>query len=137
MWMEEFIMETKATKEKIWSLWIDVKNWNKWDDSVEYSSLNGNFENGTKGILKTLNGPKSSFIIIDCVENKSFTSRSKLPLCTMDFVHELVDENNVLKINHCIKIYGALEFIFKNIIGKNAAKNIQIAVKKLVTLAEN
>ena len=136
MWMEEFALETKAAKEKIWSLWTDVKNWNKWDDSVEYASLNGNFENGTRGALKTLNGPRSAFVLTDCVENKSFTSRSKLPLCTMDFIHELAEENNGIKVRHRIKIYGPLEFVFKNVIGKNAAKNMPIAVKKLIDSAE-
>jgi hypothetical protein len=68
------------------------------------------------------------------VVNKSFTSHSKLPLCTMDFLHELVDENNSLKIRHCIKIYGPLTFVFKNVIGKSASKNLPIAVKKLIDL---
>jgi hypothetical protein len=136
MWIKEFSMECKASKEKIWSIWIDVENWKRWDDSVEYSRLNGDFSNGTQGYIKTLNGPKSSFNLIDCIENRSFTSRSKLPLCTMDFVHEIVEENNTLKIKHSIKIYGLLEFVFKNVIGVNAAKSIPIAVKKLIELSK-
>jgi hypothetical protein len=52
----------------------------------------------------------------------------------MDFVHELIKGENGVKIKHCIKIYGLLTFIFKNVIGKNAAKGLPIAVKKLVDL---
>ncbi|MDR3244800.1 MAG: hypothetical protein LBT50_00020 [Prevotellaceae bacterium] len=124
-------METKSPAEKIWSLWVDVENWNKWDDSVEYSSINGKFENGTQGIIKNLKGPKSVFKLLDCVQNKSFTTRAKLPLCTMDFVHELIDENNGLKIRHSVKISGQLTFIFKNIVGKKGAKDLPNAVEKL------
>jgi hypothetical protein len=136
MWQKEFSIKTDATNEKIWSLWTDVENWKKWDDSVEYSNLDGDFKNGARGFLKTLNGPKASFTLVDCVKNRSFTSRLKLPLCTLDFVHELFrDENNVLKIRHKVKIYGFLTFIFKNVIGKNAASGLQPAVKKLIERA--
>jgi hypothetical protein len=134
MWQEEFIMEINVPEDKIWQLWTDVENWEKWEESVEYANINGNFENGTTGTLKSVNGPKSTFYLKDVVVNKSFTSRSKLPLCTMDFVHELVKDGNSLQIKHCIKIHGLLTFVFKNIIGKNAAKGLPAAVKKLVDL---
>jgi hypothetical protein len=52
----------------------------------------------------------------------------------MDFVHEIEQDKNGVKIKHCIKIYGLLTFLFKNVIGKNAAKGLPIAVKKLVGL---
>jgi hypothetical protein len=137
MWVEEFSMETKSTSERIWQLWADVENWKKWDDSVEFSNSDGKFDNGNYGSLKTIGGPKSKFCLKNCVVNKSFTSQMKLPLCTMEFIHELVNENNGLKIKHCIKIYGPLTFLFKNVIGKNAAKSLPLAVKKLVDLAEH
>jgi hypothetical protein len=137
MWVNSFSMEIKAPVETIWQLWTDVENWKKWDDSVEYSKIDGEFENGMLGTLKTVNGPKAKFRLKNITINKSFTSQLKLPLCTVDFVHELVNENNLLKIRHSIKIYGPLTFIFKNVIGKNAAKDLPAAVKKLVDMTEN
>ena len=137
MWISEFSMEINVSKEKIWQLWTDVENWKKWDDSVEYSKISGTFENGTHGILKPVNAPKSTFRLKDVVVNRSFTSQSKLPFCTIDFIHEIVDENNCVKITHCIKIHGALTFIFKNVIGKNAAKSLPNAVSKLVEMTKD
>jgi hypothetical protein len=131
MWQVAYTIETKLSAEKIWSLWADVENWKEWDDSVEYSNIHGKFENGTLGIIKNLKGPKSVFKLVNCVPNKSFTTRAKLPLCTMDFVHELIEEDHVLKIRHGIKIFGPLAFIFKNAVGKNAAKDLPKAVEKL------
>jgi hypothetical protein len=137
MWTSEFLMETNASPEKIWQLWADVENWKKWDESVEFSTLDGNFENGAFGVLKALHAPKSKFCLENVIMNKSFTSRSKLPLCTMDFIHKLIHENDDLKIKHCIKMYGPLTFIFKQMIGKNVAKALPAAVKKLVDMAQN
>jgi hypothetical protein len=138
MWHEEFSMEAKATKEKIWSLWADVKNWPKWNVGIEYANINGNFEDGTWCSLKMINFPESLFILFvlkDCVPNKSFIGRYKLPLCTIDFGCKLIEENNKLGIKHEIKIYGPLTFIYKNSIGKTLAKNLPNSVKKLVSLA--
>ena len=137
MWTNEFLMETKTPSERIWQLWADVENWKQWDDSVEHSTLDGKFENGTWGILKAIHAPKSTFRLENVVVNKSFTCRSTLPLCTMDFIHELIKENDGLKVKHCIRIYGPLTFLFKRIIGKNAAKGLPAAVKKLVDMAQH
>ncbi|MDR2342109.1 MAG: hypothetical protein LBD84_03585 [Campylobacteraceae bacterium] len=63
------------------------------NEDIEYLKLNGDFSNGTRGIFKTLNGPESSFNLINCVKNRSFISLLKPPRYTVDFVHELINEN--------------------------------------------
>ena len=63
MWTTEVSRKTTATKEQIWKLWADVPNWNVWDKEVETSELFGQFQNGTKGILKPTGGPKAKFEI--------------------------------------------------------------------------
>jgi len=102
MWTEEFSLEVDAAKEIIWSLWTDVKNWNKWNIFIEYSYLNGNFNNGTYGSIKTFNGSEALFLFFelkDCIENESFIKRIKLPLCIIDFGHKLIFEDQKLKKN--------------------------------------
>lgn len=134
MWTSEFSMVTNVPASRIWQAWSDVENWREWDESVEFSSLNGSFEDGAVGVLKSVGGPQSAFRLKDVVANKSFTSQTKLPFCTMDFVHEIVEDSGVVRIKHCIEMRGVFTFIFKNIIGKNAAKSLPDAVKKLVDL---
>ena len=136
--LEEFVMETNAQKEKIWSLWADVTNWNKWYAGIEYAYLNGNFENGINGSFKTFDGVESAyhcFELRDCIPQKSFTGRIHLPLCILDLRHILIEEDTTLKIKHYIKMYGVLEFRYKSI-GANMAKKLPGTVKALVQLAE-
>lgn len=128
---------SKATKERIWSLWTNVDTWNLWDSDVEYSKLFGMFEVGTNGVLKARNGPKSKFNIVEATTNKSFTNRSKLPLCTLDFVHEIVAKETGVIITHRIVIKGFLSPLFSLIIGKQQEKNLPKAVEALIKLAEN
>ena len=133
MYQEEVIKEIDTTKEKIWSIWTDVENWNRWI-GVEYSKLEENFENGAKGSSKAINGPSSSFTIEDVVENESFICRIKLPFCTVDGGHVMKEENGKIKVKLYMKAYGPLLFIFKGMI-KKESKGIKTAIEKLAELA--
>jgi hypothetical protein len=140
MWQNDFTLETNAAKETVWSLWADVKHWNKWNTGVEYSNLNGCFINGTNGSFKTSGGGSSSLFLFfelrNCIENKSFTARVKLLCGIIEFGHELINEDENIKIRHYIKIYGLLEFYYKRKIGYKAAEYLRSSVKKLVDMAE-
>ena len=135
MWTFEYYIETKATASDIWKILVDVENWNKWINSIEYSTLDGKFENGTIGTIKDVKGSKSTFRLKNVVVNKSFIIQQKIPLCTFEGVHEIIDENGSLKIKLGINMHGPLTFIFKRMTGKET-ESIPIAAKKLVKLAE-
>ena len=104
--------------------------------SIEYSTIQGNFENGALITIKNIKAPSSTNTLKDVVVNNAFTLKSKLPLCTMNCTHEIIKENDVLKIRLGVIMYGALSFIFKSIFGKNLVNSLPIATRKLVELAE-
>jgi hypothetical protein len=136
MWITEFTEECKAPENKIWQILTDVENWKEWIGSIEYSTIQGSFENGTLITIKNIKAPKATNTLKDVFVNKAFTLQSKLPLCTMDCTHEIVKDGDVLKIRLGVKMYGALSFIFRSIFGKKLANSLPIATKKLVELAE-
>jgi hypothetical protein len=136
MWTTEAKHTTNAPKERIWALWSDVKNWNEWDHEVERSEISGAFAVGTKGVLKPVGGPQTKFEIIDIRQCSSFTDRSFLPFCTMDFIHTMTEVNGRLEISHKVVMQGVMTFLFAKIIGKNIEKGLPTAVAKLVELAE-
>ena len=136
MWIIEFSEECKASEAKIWEVLTDVENWKKWIGSIEYSTIHGNFENGTLITIKNIKAPQATNILKDVVVNKSFTLQAKMPLCTMDCTHEIVKKNDMLKVKLGVRMYGALSFIFRSIFGKKLTNSLPIATKKLVELAE-
>ena len=129
--------KTTATKERIWALWTDVPNWSVWDKEVEYSELFGQFQIGTKGILKATGGPKTKFLMTECTKFKSFTDRSFLPLCKMDFVHTMTETNGGLEITHKIVMTGLITFLFSKVIGNKIKVGLPVTVEKLVEVAES
>ncbi len=137
MWIAEAVRKTTASRAEIWNRWADVAHWSVWDKDVETSSLSGNFQRGARGVLKPAGGPKSSFELIECTPLRSFTSRSYLPLCTMDFVHTMEETNDGLTISHRIVMSGFMTFLFARVIGKKLGQGLPAAVETLIAQAEN
>jgi hypothetical protein len=136
MWTTEVSRKTTATKEQIWKLWADVANWNSWDKEVETAQLFGAFKTGTKGILKPTGGPKTKFEMTECTNFTSFTDRSFLPLCKMDFIHTMTEIEGGIEITHKVVMTGFMTFLFSKIIGSKIKVGLPIAVEKLIEFAE-
>lgn len=137
MIITEVTKQSKSSKEAIWKLWSDVDNWNKWDGDVLSSAIQGQFVTGSKGILKPKGGPKTKFKITKAIENRCFTNRSILPLCVIDFIHEMHDVDGGIEVSHRIEMNGFLSNFFSKIMGKNIAKGLSSAVDNLINMAEN
>lgn len=136
MWTAEFSIETKASKKSIWHLWSDLPNWNNWDKEVKSSQIFGPFEKDSWGKLKPIKGPATKFEIVECTPFKSFTTRSFLPFCKMDFIHEIEELPSAIKVTHKVLMSGPLTFVFSKLIAINIEKGLPKAVVSLIKNAE-
>ena len=137
MWKIEVSRQTTASKEQIWELWTDVANWNSWDSTVKTSELFGNFNVGTKGVVKLSGGPKSKFVITECKPLETFTNRSFLPLCKVDFTLILVETQNGLLVTYQQEMTGIMTFFFSKVLGKMMAKGLSKGMEDLITYSTN
>ena len=137
MWKHSETITINTKPSIIWDVWKDVPNWNQWDSDIEWSSLNGNFEIGSKGQLKPANGPKATFTITEIIPNKRFVDTSTLPLTKLTFIHDLEETNSGVTITHTIQMDGLLSGLFSKIIGKSLAKGLPNALQNLKQLVEN
>ena len=135
-WSTEISRQTTATKEQIWDLWADVANWKSWDSTVKGSELYGDFNVGTKGMVKLAIGPKSKFVITDCNPFETFTNRSFLPLCKVDFTLTLVETEKKVLVTYRQKITGFFTFFFSKVLGGKMKKGLLKGIEDLITNAE-
>ena len=136
MWTTEVTRKTTASKEQIWKLWADVPNWKVWDKEVEKAELFGEFKTGTKGVLKPAGGPKAKFEMNECTKFKSFSDRSFLPLCKIDFTHSITETKGGIEVTHKVMMTGFMTFLFSKVIGSKIKGGLPVAVEKLIELAE-
>jgi len=137
MLISEFSTEIKASEAKIWQIFTDVENWKEWIDDIEYSTIEGTFEDGTLVTIKNIGKSKlSSSPLKDVVVNKSFILQVKMPLSKVDFIHEIVKDSDALKVRFAVEVSGTLAFFIKTIFRKSVAKSLPRVTKKLVDLVE-
>ncbi|MCF6207993.1 MAG: SRPBCC family protein [Ghiorsea sp.] len=131
----EIIMNTSASN--IFEQYQNVERWHTWDHDVQSANLDGDFIEGTRGMLQPTHGPKSKFTLTEVSLNKSFTTKTNLPLCNLVFEHKLETTMTGTQVTHTVHFNGLLSPLFGRLIGSNIKKGLPNALKSLKTQCEN
>jgi hypothetical protein len=131
---EEITINTSP--ERVFALYEDVANWKKWDPDVASSSIAGPFTAGTFGKVKPTKGPAANIELISVERNTSFTVRSKLPLCTITFEHELLGVGHFTRVVHRVSFHGPMSFFFGWVVGRQIRKALPGTLQGLKVAAE-
>ncbi|WP_199638812.1 SRPBCC family protein [Serratia sp. PAMC26656] len=118
-----YSIEINAHASKIFALYTNIHSWPIWDSEVSAVHLPG-LHLGVSGWLKPRQGPKSNIHVAEVVPNRSFTIESRLPLCRMQFGHELEGDENRTTVTHWVRFTGPLAFLFRQLIGKGIAQTL-------------
>jgi hypothetical protein len=102
----------------MWKLFSDVNNWKSWKDSIEFSSLEGKFEQGNYFFFKPKGGPKIKIKILEAIENKNFTDLTTFPLAKMYGEHLFEETPDGLKLTTTMKVEGILGFLWVKIVAQ-------------------
>jgi hypothetical protein len=119
MWSKSHSIVTKdVTKQQMWKLFSDVNNWKSWDESIEFSSLEGKFEAGNYFNFQPKGGPKMKIKILEALENKNFTDLTTFPLAKMYGEHLFEETPDGLKLTTTMKVEGILSFLWVKIVAQ-------------------
>jgi hypothetical protein len=129
-------IETKASPKAIWAVWQDVEKWYTWDHGVEYSSIEGSFEKGTKGVLKPKGGPVVQIELTSVEPYKRFVSESKLFLAKIIFTHDIFELKDKTLVTHQIDMKGPWAFLFAYLIGRKMKKNLPQEMAMMIEMIE-
>jgi uncharacterized protein YndB with AHSA1/START domain len=47
---------TTASPERVWALWSDPDNWNRWNTGIRSSQIDGPLTSGATGTMQTTSG---------------------------------------------------------------------------------
>ncbi len=125
-----------ASPTTIFPRYADVSGWSEWDADVRGASLAGEFKAGTEGVLFPAKGPKTKIQLSEVTLNRSFTSQTKLPLCTMQFEHLLIPLGESTRVIHHVSFSGPLRFLWRRIIGTQIERGLPHALRGLKDACE-
>ncbi len=132
-WTCEERQQTTASPEAIWQLWSNCDSWPLWDAGVAWAKVETIFTQGNYISMKPVGGPAVRCLLSEVTPNRSFTTRSRLPLTTVSFSHHMADGT----ICHTVAMHGLLVPLFKRLFGRNIQKGLPDVVRTLVAMAEN
>lgn len=138
MWSKSYSTITKeVSKEQLWQLFADVDNWHTWDDGIEYTSMNGPFEQGTIFFLKPKGGPKVKVQLTEVSKPTAFTDVTFFPLAKMYDAHLFEETPDGLKITNTITVTGLLGFLFVKLVANDIVNKLPADVQKQIAAAKN
>lgn len=128
---------TSATTTQIWQIWTDVPNWKVWDTGLRDAKLNGIFMNGAKGKIQPDKGPKSTFIIENVQENKSYLLKTRIPFGWLIIHRSMEMKGGKLNFTHEVQFTGILKKIIGNKIGKRYRHLLPSVMENIKAIAES
>jgi uncharacterized protein YndB with AHSA1/START domain len=131
----EHTAESKAQPETVWERYTDVEEWREWSKGVEESSLDGEFEAGSKGKTKAPSLPRTSFELVEVEPERRFVSKGKPPGASLIFEHMLEPLNGGTRITHRATLEGPLTFLWSPVIGRIIKRGLPEGVERLAELA--
>jgi hypothetical protein len=135
-WECEHSADSEASPEAVWRRYVDVENWREWaQKGVEESSIDGEFEVGTKGVTKAPNLPRARFELVAVEPERRFASKSKVPGGTLLFEHEIEPTDGGTRITHRARLDGPLAFIWSPLLGRLVEREMPEGVERLAELA--
>jgi len=137
MWKNTYAKTYKnISKHKIWELWTDVNNWNKFDSDIEYCKMTGDFEVGNHFTLKPKGATEVKIDIIQVDDLKSFTDCTKFFGAKMYGNHTIEEVEGGIKLTVTMSVKGLLSLVWVKLVAKKIAANSQDQLDRIARLAE-
>lgn len=136
MAIEQSITINRPARD-VFSIYQDVDSWTVWDPDIEAVGMDGPFAPGTTGWLKPVGAPKTPTRMVSVNEPTEFTVETRLPLCTMSFIHELQEHPEHTRVTHRVTFTGILAPVFSRLIGRKIRSGIDASMQGLKQFAES
>ena len=130
------IITTESSKEQLWKLMSNVDDWKTWDDTVEYSKLQGEFKTGSTFILKPKGGPKVKINLIEVRKLAYFKDCTVFPGAKMYGEHWYEETPQGIKIIITMSMVGVLSFFWYRIVMKGIVDHLPDDTKNQIRAAK-
>src|SRR5690348_12611984 len=128
---------TKASPERVWSVWSDVGTWKDWNPNVASMSIEGPFQTGTHLVMNTRAGRTHQMTLTSVQPGRSFELLTRvIPGTTFTFVCEVKPAPEGSEISQGLRMGGPLGAIFGRMTGDRVASTFGELLDGLAGAAE-
>ena len=131
-----FTQTAKATASDLWKLYQDVENWKNWDTEIEWSKLEGDFQEGSFGQLKAKGAPVLKLEITKIVQGKQFECQSNVPFGKLVVDHNFEQKGDFVEFTHSVYFTGPLSGILDFALGRGFRKVLPDVLTNIKVILE-
>jgi len=136
MWTYDHSIETDASPQSIWPLYADVPAWPRWDQGLEWVTLDGPFTAGTTGSLKVPDQDPLAFKLVEVRPLQGFSDETYIPGLVITFDHTLAPTaSGRTRITHRVTITGSAAERVAPDLGPQITADVPQAMESLARLA--
>ena len=132
MWQAKYETTTDVPAEKLFRAITDINNWNKWDEGLESTKLEGIARAGAEFALKPKGGPNVK-LTIDEIRPYCLVDTAHLFLGKMRTSHEYVQNGGQTIIRFQVEVWGLMGFFWRKVIGENQIKEAAAQTQALIS----
>lgn len=130
-------VETTVSPEQIWAVWVDVLNWKDWDKGLKESYLESDFKLNANGKIIPDKGPKSTFVVSQFDEGKSYTFKTNIPFGKLIVRRSLVSINEKqTNFTHEVEFTGLFKKVFAKKLGQKYKLILPQVMQSIVEIAQ-
>ena len=130
-------VETTASADEIWSIWMDVPNWKNWDVGLKDAIADDPIALHSIGKIISLEGRASKFKVVAFEKGKSYTFKTNLPLGGLYVKRSLEVKSGKTYFTHEVWFKGITAGIFARNFGKKFRSMLPEAMNKIKKIVEN
>jgi uncharacterized protein YndB with AHSA1/START domain len=135
-WQFEESVQAFASRELVWSLWIDLAGWPSWNPGVGRVELDGPVTEGATGTIRAAGGPTSALKVVKIEPGRRLVTEASERLFRLRFEQELADgDGGQLRITHRARMSGPATLLLRRTIGARLQRSIPAALAATVELA--
>ena len=136
MWEFEHSVKARASRERVWAVWIDLAGWPSWNPGVGRVQLDGPVSEGATGTIRAVGGPESRLKVLTIEPEKRFVTEASERLMRLRFEQDLTEVGGgQLLITERVRMTGPATPLLRHTIGARLKRSIPEALAALVELA--
>jgi hypothetical protein len=137
MLIAEYTQKTKIPIDVLWNKITNVEEWKKWDDTIEFSEIDGPIENQSIGIIKEKGGESAPFIVLELEHFKRMVELRKSYFGKFKIYREIRKiRGNILSFTQKIELISPVSIFVTPFISNKLNRSLKQSIIKLLTLSQ-
>lgn len=130
------VRTSTAPPAAFFARWIDHESWPEWSPDTEWARIEGPVGEGVRGKLKPVGGPRTAFVVAECVPDRVYTDVSRLPGARLTFRHTVAPTPSGSELAVDVRLEGPLSRFWARTAFAGFREGVPADLDRLIGLVE-